>query len=120
MDAEGKEKTALAMKPAEDGEEIHLTIDAKWQQKLYEAYKEDKRCSVVMKPKSGEVLALVSTPSFNSMDFVLGISQEKWDVLNNNPDKPMYNRVRETWAPGSSFKPVTAGICLTTGSFTPV
>ena len=119
VDAEGKEKTALAMKPAEDGEEIHLTIDAKWQQKLYEAYKEDKSCSVVMKPKSGEVLALVSTPSFNSMDFVLGISQEKWDVLNNNPDKPMYNRVRETWAPGSSFKPVTAGIGLTTGAFTP-
>ena len=64
VDAEGKEKTALAMKPAEDGEEIHLTIDAKWQQKLYEAYKEDKSCSVAMKPKSGEVLALVSTPSF--------------------------------------------------------
>lgn len=71
-----------------------------------------------MNPKSGEVLALVSTPSFNSMDFVLGISQTKWDELNNNPDKPMYNRVRETWAPGSSFKPVTGAVGLTTGAFT--
>ena len=106
------------MKPAEDGEEIHLTIDIQWQQKLYDAYKEDKSCSVVMNPKSGEVLALVSTPSFNSMDFVLGISQTKWDELNNNPDKPMYNRVRETWAPGSSFKPVTGAVGLTTGAFT--
>ena len=39
----------------------------------------------------------------------------KWDELNNNPDKPMYNRVRETWAPGSSFKPVTGAVGLTTG-----
>lgn len=118
LDSQGNEKTALAMKPAEDGEEIHLTIDIQWQQKLYDAYKEDKSCSVVMNPKSGEVLALVSTPSFNSMDFVLGISQSKWDELNNNPDKPMYNRVRETWAPGSSFKPVTGAVGLTTGAFT--
>lgn len=118
LDSQGNEKTALAMKPAEDGEEIHLTIDIQWQQKLYDAYKEDKSCSVVMNPKSGEVLALVSTPSFNSMDFVLGISQTKWDELNNNPDKPMYNRVRETWAPGSSFKPVTGAVGLTTGAFT--
>lgn len=118
LDSQGNEKTALAMKPAEDGEEIHLTIDIQWQQKLYDAYKEDKSCSVVMNPKSGEMLALVSTPSFNSMDFVLGISQTKWDELNNNPDKPMYNRVRETWAPGSSFKPVTGAVGLTTGAFT--
>lgn len=118
LDSQGEEKTALAVKPAEDGEEIHLTIDIQWQQKLYDAYKEDKSCSVVMNPKSGEVLALVSTPSFNSMDFVLGISQEKWDELNNNPDKPMYNRVRETWAPGSAFKPVTGAVGLTAGAFT--
>lgn len=117
LDAEGNEKEALAMEPAKDGEEITLTIDVNWQQSLYEAYKEDKSCSVVMNPKSGEVLALVSTPSFNSMDFVLGMSQETWDNLNNDPDKPMYNRVRETWAPGSSFKPVTAAIGLTTGAF---
>lgn len=117
-DAEGNEKEALAVKPAQDGETIRLTIDVNWQQKVYDAYKEDKSCSVVMNPKTGEVLAMVSTPSFNSMDFVLGISQTKWDELNNNPDKPMYNRVRETWTPGSSFKPVIGAIGLTVGAIT--
>lgn len=114
-DAEGNEKEALAVKTAENGEDIHLTIDIRWQQSVYEAYQEDESCSVVMNPYTGEVLALVSTPSYNGMDFVLGMSQEQWDSLNNDPAQPMYNRVRETWAPGSSFKPVTGAIGLTTG-----
>lgn len=118
LDEQGEEKQALAVKPAEDGENIKLNIDIRWQQKLYEACEEDKSCSVVMNPKSGEVLALVSTPSYNSMDFVLGMSQETWDALNNDPNKPMYNRVRETWAPGSSFKPIVGAMGLTTGAFT--
>lgn len=118
LDEQGEEKQALAVKPAEDGENIRLNIDIRWQQKLYEAYEEDKSCSVVMNPKSGEVLALVSTPSYNSMDFVLGMSQETWDALNNDPNKPMYNRVRETWAPGSSFKPIVGAMGLTTGALT--
>ena len=118
LNEQGKEKQALAVKPAEDGENIKLNIDIRWQQKLYEAYEEDKSCSVVMNPKSGEVLALVSTPSYNSMDFVLGMSQETWDALNNDPNKPMYNRVRETWAPGSSFKPIVGAMGLTTGALT--
>lgn len=117
-DAEGSEKEALAVKTAENGEDIKLTIDAKWQQTVYEAYQEDESCSVVMNPKMGEVLALVSTPSYNSLDFVLGLSQEQWDALNNDPAQPMYNRVRETWAPGSSFKPVTGAIGLTAGKLT--
>lgn len=118
VDQQGEEKQALAVKPAEDGEDIKLTIDIRWQQKLYEAYQEDKSCSVVMNPTSGEVLALVSTPSYNAMDFIVGMSQEIWDVLNNDENKPMYNRVRETWAPGSSFKPIIGAIGLTTGAIT--
>ena len=118
VDQQGEEKQALAVKQAEDGEDIKLTIDIRWQQKLYEAYQEDKSCSVVMNPTSGEVLALVSTPSYNAMDFIVGMSQETWDVLNNDENKPMYNRVRETWAPGSSFKPIIGAIGLTTGAIT--
>lgn len=118
LDAEGNEKEALAMEPAQNGEDITLTIDVDWQQCVYDAYQEDESCSVVMDPETGEVLALVSTPSFNSMDFVLGMSQEQWDSLNNDPAKPLYNRVRETWAPGSSFKPVIGAIGLSTGAFT--
>lgn len=114
-DAEGSEKEALASVSARNGEDITLTIDAGIQQKIYEKYKKDKSCSVVLNPKTGEVLALVSTPSYSSIDFVLGLSQAKWDSLNNDEAKPMYNRVRETWVPGSSFKPVIGAVGLTTG-----
>ncbi len=116
LDSEGNEKEALAMEPAQDGEDITLTIDINWQTKVYEAYQEDESCSVVMNPKTGETLALVSTPSYDSMDFVLGISQEQWDSLNNDAAQPLYNRFRQTWVPGSSFKPVIAAIGLSTGT----
>ena len=118
VDSEGNEKEALAMEPAQDGEDITLTIDINWQTKVYEAYQEDESCSVVMNPKTGEVLALVSTPSYNSMDFVLGMSQEQWDSLNNDAAQPLYNRFRQTWVPGSSFKPVIGAIGLSTGTLT--
>ena len=116
VDAEGSEKEALAMAAPKDGENITLTIDGHLQQSVYEQYKNDKSSSIVMNPKTGEVLAMVSTPTFNSMDFVLGMSQEKWDSLNNDEDKPLYNRTRESWVPGSSFKPVIGAVGLTTGT----
>lgn len=116
LDSEGNEKEALAMEPAQDGEDITLTIDINWQTQVYQAYQEDESCSVVMNPKTGEVLALVSTPSYDSMAFVLGLSQEQWDALNSDETQPLYNRVRETWVPGSSFKPVIGAIGLSTGT----
>lgn len=116
VDAEGNEKEALASVSAKDGENITLTIDGHLQQSVYEQYKNDKSSSIVMNPKTGEVLAMVSTPTFDSMDFVLGMSQEKWDSLNNDEDKPMFNRSRESWVPGSSFKPVIGAVGLTTGT----
>src|SRR5699024_1969044 len=95
LDSEGNEKEALAMEPAQDGEDITLTIDINWQTQVYQTYQEDESCSVVMNPKTGEVLALVSTPSYDSMAFVLGLSQEQWDALNSDAAQPLYNRVRE-------------------------
>lgn len=118
VDSSGKQKTMLAVNPVQDGEDIKTTIDMTLQQELYEQYKDDKSSSVVMNPLSGEVLALVSTPSYDSNDFVVGLSQEKWDSLNNNEDKPMYNRFRASAVPGSSFKPIIAAVGLSTGSFT--
>ena len=118
IDADGNEKEALTMEPAQDGEDITLTIDVNWQTKLYEAYQEDESCSVVMNPKTGEVLALVSTPSYDSMDYILGLSQEQLDALNNDEAQPLYNRFRQAWVPGSSFKPVIGAIGLSTGTLT--
>ena len=69
-----------------------------------------------MNPNTGEILALVSTPSFNSNDFILGMSTEKWDELNNNEMKPLNNRFKATFVPGSSMKPITGAIGLDTDS----
>ena len=114
----GNHKTMLAVTPVQNGEDIWLTIDMNIQQAYYEQYKEDKSASVVINPITGEVLALVSTPSFDSNDFITGLSQEAWDALNNDEAKPMYNRFRASFVPGSSFKPVVGALGMTSGSFT--
>lgn len=114
-DPEGKEKEELAYKPVEHGQDVRLTIDAVLQTDLYEQFKEDKGCSVAINPCTGEVLALVSTPSYDSNDFILGLSDGKWKMLNEDEKKPLYNRFRQVWCPGSTFKPVIAAIGLECG-----
>ena len=116
VNSEGKEKEELACIPVQHGQDIRLTIDAGLQVSLYEQFKEDKSCSVAMDPYTGEVLALVSTPSFDNNDFIMGLSGEQWTALNEDEDKPMYNRFRQVWCPGSTFKPVTAAIGLQSGA----
>lgn len=118
-DSQGNTKSVLARIPKQDGETIQLTIDARLQEILYNAYKEDKSCSVAMNPKTGEVLALVSTPSYDSNDFVLGLSDAKWSSLNEDERNPLYNRFRQVFSPGSSIKPVMAAIGLDTGIINP-
>lgn len=86
---------------------------------LYEQFKDDKSCSVAMNQYTGEVLALVSTPSYDNNDFIRGMSSEKWNALNEDENKPMYNRFRQVWCPGSTFKPIIAAIGLTTGAIDP-
>lgn len=72
----GNRKDIIVDKPVQNGEDIQLTIDAELQKVLYEQFKDDKSCSVAMNQYTGEVLALVSTPSFNSNDFVMGMSDK--------------------------------------------
>lgn len=118
INSSGEVKETLALIAKQDGQDIKVTVDVNLQSAIYDQFNEDKSCSVAMNPLTGEVLALVSTPSFNSNDFVYGMSQAKWDSLNADEDKPLFNRFRSTWSPGSTFKPVTASIGLLTGAFT--
>ena len=119
IDSEGNEKEELACIPVENGRNIQLTIDSMIQKSLYEQFQDDKGCSVAMNPYTGEVLALVSTPSYNANDFIMGMSDEKWDALNEDEKKPLYNRFRQVWCPGSAFKPITAAIGLESGAVNP-
>lgn len=119
VDAEGNTKEELADRPVEHGKTIKLTIDSELQRALYEQFREDKSCSVAMNPYTGEVLALVSTPSYDNNDFIMGLSGEKWAALNEDENKPMYNRFRQVWCTGSTFKPITAAIGLESGAVNP-
>ena len=119
VNSEGKEKEELAYILVQDGHDIKLTIDANLQSSLYEQFKEDKSCSIAMNPYSGEILALVSTPSYDNNDFIMGLSSEQWTALNEDEDKPMYNRFRQVWCPGSTFKPIIAAIGLQSGAINP-
>lgn len=119
VDENGDMKVVIARIEKEDGADVTLTIDADLQQMLYQQFQEDEGCSVAMNPYTGEVLALVSTPSYDSNDFIRGMSAQKWNSLNEDEKQPMYNRFRQVWCPGSSFKPVVAAIGLKTGTLDP-
>ena len=114
---ENKIKT-LAKKDVKNGENIKTTIDVNIQQKLYNEFKDDEGASVAMNYNTGEVLALVSTPSYDANDIALGVTNEEWETLQNDEKKPMYNRYLSSYVPGSSLKPVIGAIGLKYNSFT--
>ncbi|WP_164668066.1 penicillin-binding transpeptidase domain-containing protein [Virgibacillus doumboii] len=116
---EGEEATVLAEKPVKNGENIMTTIDAELQKKIYQSYDGEAGTTAAINPKTGETLALVSSPAFDPNDFVFGISQSKYNELQNDPQKPTLNRFASTYAPGSVIKPVSAAIGLSNGTIKP-
>lgn len=118
VDANEAVLKTIAETDTEDGEDIRTTIDIELQQKIYEEYGDDNGFSVAMNPKTGEILAMVSTPSFDSNKFITGFTDEEWQTLSTDGNTPMFARYESTWVPGSSFKPITGAIGLSTNSFT--
>ena len=117
-DESGNKIKTLATKEVKNGENIKTTIDINIQQKLYNEFKDDEGASVAMNYNTGEVLALVSTPSYDANDITLGVTDAEWNELQNNEKKPMFNRYLATYVPGSSLKPVVGAIGLKYNSFT--
>ena len=115
-DENGERKAEIAKIEVQNGETIKLTIDSTIQTKLYNEIKDNQGFFVVMEPQTGALLALVSTPSYNPNDFVLGMSTEKWNSIKDNQANPMLARYLQTYCPGSTFKPVTGAVGLTSGS----
>ena len=111
----GGYKKSIAKKEVQNGESIMLTIDATLQQRIYNEMKENKGFFVVMNPKTGELLALVSTPSYDNNDFIYGMGTQKWNSIKEDERNPMYIRYAKNWCPGSTFKPITAAIGLSSG-----
>ena len=115
-DEEGNRKADIAKIDVQNGEEIKLTIDSNIQKNLYNELKEDEGFFVVMHPTTGAILALVSTPSYNPNNFVLGLTTEEWNTMQSDKRTPMLARYLQKYCPGSTFKPLTGAIGLSTNS----
>ncbi len=113
VDENGNRTYEIAKQDKKDGKDIKLTIDMDIQKQAYKELEKDKGFFVIMNPETGEMLALVSTPTFDANDFVVGLTNKEWEELNNDTAKPLYTRFLQSYCPGSTFKPITAGIGLT-------
>ncbi len=114
--AGGRAVRRLASSPATPGNTVMLAIDIKLQKLVEDMYGERRGALVALDPKTGEVLAFVSKPTFDPNLFVDGIDSENWQMLNESIDKPLLNRaMRGTYPPGSTYKPFMAMGALQTG-----
>lgn len=101
----GKSLEELQRVEARQGEKLELTLDLDLQWAAEEALSDSPGAAVVLDPKTGEVLALASSPSFDPNLFASRISTQAWNELINNPDDPLQNRsLQNTFSPGSIFK----------------
>ena len=114
--AGGRAVRRLKSHPAQPGNTLVLSIDIKLQALVEELFGDRRGALVAIDPRSGEVLAFVSKPSFDPNLFVDGIDVESWRGLNESLDKPLLNRaLRGTYPPGSTYKPFMAMAALNTG-----
>ena len=98
------------------GNSVVLSIDIKLQKLIEDLYGTRRGALVALDPKTGEVLAFVSKPTFDPNLFVDGIDADNWQALNESMDKPLLNRaLRGTYPPGSTYKPFMALAALQTG-----
>ena len=118
--AGGRAVRKLASHPATPGNTVQLSIDIKLQNLIEEMYGERRGALVALDPKTGEVLAFVSKPTFDPNLFVEGIDADSWQELNESINKPLLNRaLRGTYPPGSTYKPFMAMAALQTGKRSP-
>ena len=102
------------------GENITTTLDSRLQKVAYESFGDNSGAAVVLNVNTGEILALVSTPSFDPNLFTNGISYKNWNELLNNERTPLINKaVSGQYSPGSTFKIVVALAALEAGVITP-
>jgi len=118
--AGGRAVRRLASYPATPGHTVMLSIDIKLQKLVEDMFGERRGALVALEPKTGEVLAFVSKPTFDPNLFVEGIDAENWQLLNESIDRPLLNRaLRGTYPPGSTYKPFMALAALHTGKRSP-
>lgn len=116
VNALGRHVRELSREKSQSGKDLELTIDIKLQKFVSERIGNKSGACVVMNCKNGEVLSLVSTPSFNPNKFAYSVSEEEWQALTHNPYAPMINKaIGRQYPPGSTFKPAVALAALIQG-----
>ncbi len=121
-DEKGIIRNEISFESPKPGADVYLTIDAKIQQITEQAMRNilpkpdgtsGRGAAVVMDPRNGDILAMVSVPSYNPNNFVPNISADDWKRYSTDRSAPMYNRALSQHAPGSTFKiPIALAGCL--------
>ena len=120
VNSRGRIVNQLNQHPPQAGEDIYLSINLKLQLYIEQLLAGRKAAVVAIDPNNGEILALVSSPTYDSNPFVGGISSDKYKALLNDPNKPLYNRaLLGSYPPASTVKPYIAIAALSEGVVTP-
>ena len=116
VNAYGREIRELARQDGQPGEDVVLTIDAGLQEKITRRLADESAAAVVMDIHQGDILAMVSAPSYDPNAFNLGMSNKAWRALVQHPRKPLINKaIAGQYPPGSTFKMVVALAALEAG-----
>ena len=117
VDNRGNVRKVLGVKDAVPGKDLQLTLDLDLQAVAELAMEGRNGAVVAMDPRTGEILAMVSRPTFDPNKFAVRIKASDWKEIADNPDHPLINRVIQAQqAPGSTFKPIVALAGLESGS----
>lgn len=109
INAQGKQLSQEIQTPPNNGENLTLTIDLQLQLAAYQAFGDETGAAIAVDPRTGEVLAMVSKPGYDTNQFINGISQQNFNVLANSPEKPLFDRsIKGGYEPGSTIKPYIA------------
>jgi penicillin-binding protein 2 len=127
VDAKGNIKREIGIINPKPGSDLILNIDAGLQKKIYDSLNDTLEktqtktaAAVAINPQNGEVLAMVSIPSYDNNLFAQKISSSEYEKLIQNPDKPLFNRaIAGEYPPGSTIKPAIAAAALSEGTITP-
>lgn len=105
--ARGRMIEVIQDDPPTSGKNLHLTLDISLQKIAGEIMQDQRGAVVALNPQNGEILALLSSPSYDGNGFSKGLTQAEFDLLLNNPDKPLLNRaISGLYPPGSTIKPM--------------
>lgn len=120
VNAFGRMIRELSRREGQPGAEVMLTLDMELQDYIANRLGEESASVVVLDVRSGEVLAMVSNPSYDSNDFNRGLSSDEWQSLVNNERSPLINKsIAGTYSPGSTFKMMVLLAALEKGVITP-